>query len=232
MDELHRLAESLRSVKHFQHLSLIEIINVVSAGQVRRFLADETIFYEGQPSAGMHVLINGLVHLCKIGPQGQVNIIKVVHPISMFNEVTVLDGSENPVCAQAAQDCIIWQISYEPFQKLLLRHPEIAVGLLKVLATRNRQLIAHYADLSFRPVQARVAKLLLELSDNGQMNIPRSEHSISQMAARIASVPEAVSRSLGELARRGLIFSTRTELRVLNVNALREAAQMDALLFE
>lgn len=232
MDENHRLAESLRSVTHFQHLPLPEIIQVVTAGQVRRFQADEMIFHEGQPGAGMHVLVSGLVHLCKIGPQGQVNIIKVVRPISMFNEVTVLDGSENPVCAQTVQDSTIWRISYEPFQKLLLRHPEISAALLKVLATRNRQLIAHYADLSFRPVQARVAKLLLELSDHGQETIQRNEHSISRMAARIASVPEAVSRSLGELARRGLIYSTRSEIRILNAKALGEAAQMDELLFE
>ncbi len=180
----------------------------------------------------MHVLIKGLVHLCKIGPQGQENIIKVVHPVTMFNEVTVLDGSENPVCARAAQDCLVWRIGYEPFQKLLMRHPEISLGLLKVLATRNRQLIAHYADLSFRPVLARVAKLLLELSENGQCNIQRREHSISQMAARIASVPEAVSRALGELARREIIFSTRTEIRILNAKLLGETAQIESLVLE
>lgn len=232
MDETHRLAESLRSVNHFQHLSLPEVIQVVAAGRVQRFQAEEMMFFEGQPGAGMHVLISGLVHLCKIGPQGQVNIIKVVRPISTFNEVTVLDGSENPVCAQTALDSMIWRIHYEPFQKLLLGHPEIAVALLKILATRNRQLIAHYADLSFRPVQARMAKLLLELSDNGQRSIQRNEHSISRMAARIASVPEAVSRSLGELARRGLIYSTRSEIRILNAKAMGEAAQMDALFLE
>lgn len=232
MDDIHRLSQNLQSVKYFQHLSILELKAIVTAGQVRRFRAGDTLFFEAQPSAGMHVLISGLVHLCKIGPQGQENIIKVVRPVTMFNEVTVLDGDENPVCARAAQDCLVWRIGYEPFQQLLLRHPEISLGLLKVLATRNRQLIAHYADLSFRPVLARVAKLLLELSENGQRNIQRREHSISQMAARVASVPEAVSRALGELARREIIFSTRTEIRILNARALGDSAQLDALALE
>jgi CRP-like cAMP-binding protein len=228
MDEFQRLAQNLQSVKYFQHLSILELRDIVSAGQVRRFRAGETLFFESQPSAGMHVLVSGMVHLFKIGPQGQENIILVVRPVTMFNEVTVLDGSENPVCARAVQDCLVWKIAHEPFQKILLRHPEIAVGLLKVLASRNRQLISRYEDLSFRPVQARTAKLLLELSQNGQHPIARREHSISQMAAQIASVPEAVSRALGELARRELICSTRTEIRVLNVRALGDAAQLDA----
>ncbi|GER80236.1 MAG: Crp/Fnr family transcriptional regulator [Anaerolineae bacterium CFX3] len=232
MDETHRLAESLRSVKHFRHMPISEIIQVVIAGKVRRFQTDDIIFDEGAPCAGMYVLLSGLVHLLKIGPQGQLNIIKVVKPVTMFNEVTALDGSENPVTAQTVQASTVWQIDYEPFQKLLLRHPELSVALLKVLAARNRQLISHYADLSFRPVRARTAKLLLELSDNGQKVISRNDHSIAQMAARISSVPEAVSRALGELARHNLISSTRSEIHVLNAKALGEAAQMDAPFLE
>lgn len=206
---------------------MADLTTIVTAGQVRRFQAGETMFHETQPCAGMHVLVSGLVHLYKAGPQGQENIIKVVRPVTMFNEVTVLDSGPNPVCARAVQDCLVWQVGYEPFQTLLRRHPEIAIGLLKVLAARNRQLLDHYQDLSFRPVQARVAKLLLELSENGQRRIARREHSISQMAAQVASVPEAVSRALGELARRGVLFSTRAEIRVLDAKALGEAALLD-----
>ncbi len=227
MNELQRLAESLRTVQHFKHLPIADLMTIVTAGQVRRFQAGETMFYEAQPCAGMHVLVSGLVHLYKIGPQGQENIIKVARPVTMFNEVAVLDDGPNPVCARAAQDCLVWHIGYEPFQGLLRRHPDIAIGLLKVLAARNRQLIDHYEDLSFRPVQARVAKLLLELSENGQKRIARREHSISQMAARVASVPEAISRTLGELARQGIIFSTRVEIRVLDAKALGEVALLD-----
>lgn len=227
MDEIQQLSDSLRAVKYFQHLSSPDLTAIVTAGQARHFPAGETMFYELQPCAGMHVLLDGLVHLYKIGPQGQENIIKVVHPVTMFNEVAVLDGGMNPVCARAVQDCFAWRLEYESFQRILRRHPEIAVGMLKVMAARNRQLIDNYEDLSFRSVQARVAKLLLELSGNGQQKITRREHSISQMAARVATVPEAVSRSLGELARLGLIFSTRTEIRVLNAKALSDAAQLD-----
>jgi CRP/FNR family transcriptional regulator len=77
MNELQRLAESLRTVQHFKHLPIADLTTIVSAGQVRRFQAGETMFYETQPCAGMHVLLSGLVHLYKTGPQGQENIIKM-----------------------------------------------------------------------------------------------------------------------------------------------------------
>ncbi len=59
---------------------------------------------------------------------------------------------------------------------------------------------------------ARTAKLLLEFSGDDKPVKNRREHSISQMAARSATVREATSRSLNELKRQGAIGLTRTTL--------------------
>ena len=147
MDEFPRLAESLRSVKHFQHLSPADLLTIVAAGQVRHFRAGETIFTDGEPCSGMFVLMRGQVQLRKSGPQGQETIMAVVSPVIMFNEVAVLDGGSNPFSAVAVQETHVWQIKCEAFQTLLERYPQIGLGLLRVLARRNRQMIEHYEDL-------------------------------------------------------------------------------------
>lgn len=227
MGELDRLAQSLHSVQHFKHLNPVDLITIVSAGQVRHFRADEVIFHEGQPCAGMHVLIFGEVHLKKTGPHGQTGILAIIKPVIMFNEVSVLDGGPNPISAHAVRDCTIWQISYDSFQSLLQRYPQVGLGLLKVLAARNRQMITQYEDISFRPVLARVAKLLLDLSNHGQVNIQRNQHSITEMAACVASVPEAISRSLNTLKTQGAIETNRTEIVVLAPIELTQVAQLE-----
>jgi len=230
MSELKRLADSLHSVQHFNHLNPVDLITIVSAGQVRHFQADQIIFSEGQPCAGMHVLILGEVHLKKTGPHGQTGILGIIKPVIMFNEVSVLDGEPNPISAYAVRDCTIWQISYDSFQALLQRYPQVGLSLLKVLAARNRQMISQYEDISFRPVLARVAKLLLDLSDYGKVKIKRNQHSISEMAARVASVPEAISRSLNALKTEGMIESSRTEIIVIAPVKLAQMAQLEPLL--
>jgi CRP-like cAMP-binding protein len=227
MAELDRLAKSLHSVQHFKHLNLVDLITIVSAGQVRHFRADEIIFREDQPCAGMHVLIFGEVHLKKTGPHGQTGILAIIKPVIMFNEVSVLDGGPNPISALAVQDCTIWQISYDSFQALLQQYPQVGLGLLKVLAARNRQMITQYEDVSFRPVLARVAKLLLDLSDHGKVKIQRNQHSITEMAACVASVPEAISRSLNTLKTQGTIETNRTEIVVLAPIELTHMAQLE-----
>jgi CRP/FNR family transcriptional regulator len=227
MESLQSLVEKIRTVKHFQTLSLTDLLTIVSAGQVRHFQSRQTIFSEGDPCSGMYVLLHGRVHLCKFGRQGQMNIIAVIEPVIMFNEVAALDGGKNPLTAIATEDSLLWQIGHAAFQDLLKRIPQIGLSLLSVLAKRNRQMIAHFEDLSFRTVTARTAKLLLDLSEAGRKPIDRHNCSIREMANRIATVPEAISRSLNSMKNQGLISTSRTEIVILSVRELAELAQIN-----
>ncbi len=227
MDELHQMAERLRHVQHFKHFSMTDLIAIVSLGQIRHFRMGEIIFQEGDQCSGMHVLLRGQVHLRKMGPQGQTSILSIIKPVIMFNEVAVLDGGENPLSAEAVEDCLIWQISYDSFQLLLQRYPSMGLGLLKVLAQRNRQMLERYEDISFRSVHARMAKLLLDLSENGTKKIKRDQHSINEMAARIACVREAISRSLHTFESQRLIQYNRAEISVLDPQSLAKLGQMN-----
>jgi CRP/FNR family transcriptional regulator len=228
MQDLHILSQRLQSVRYFRHLSLSDIVAIVRAGQLRRFRAGETICHEGATCAGMFVLLNGEVTLYKTGPQGREMILLTLQPVTMFNETTVLDGGENPSGARAGQDCLVWQIGHEPFQAMLQRHPELGIGLLHVQAKRSRKLLTHYGDVSFHTVQTRMAKLLLALSEGGNRPIVRRDQTIARMAAQISSVPEAVSRTLGELSRQGMIVASRAEIVVLDAQGLRDIGRMAA----
>ncbi len=173
------------------------------------------------------MLIKGQVNISKIGPEGREGIINTLEPVIMFNEVAALDGGLNPVTAIAHTDIRIWHVGYAHFQQLLREFPQIGLGLLGVLARRNRLLLTHYYDLSFRSVQARLAKHLVNLSENGSRVIERRENPINLMAARIITTPEAVSRTLKVLKSAGIIDATRSEIKVLDEKRLHELARMD-----
>ena len=225
MSDFPDLIAQLQQVEHFKRLPEADARAIVTAGRVRRFAAGETIFAEGAPCAGMFVLLTGQVHLRKLGPQGQESILAVIEPVIMFNEVAVLDGGPNLTTAAAAQDCMVWQIGCDSFQALLARYPMIGLGLLRVLARRNRLLVSQVEDLSFRTVQARAAKLLLDLSDCGAHPIDRRKHPNHELAARIATVPEAFSRALNTFKRTGCIASTRSAIAVQCIEDLGALAE-------
>lgn len=224
MRGISRLASRMKRLSHFSRLSEGDIITIIRAGQIRTFRPGERIFLEEDPCKGLCVLLAGEVHLYKLGPGGQENIIAVVRPVIMFNEASVLDGGPNPVTAVAFKRSIVWIADRETFEFGLERFPQLGLGLLPILARRNRELISRYADLSFRPVRERLAILLLELSEYGRQDVNRRENTIQQMAARTATVPVVISRTLGELKEDGFIECTRGTIRVVNPQGLAETA--------
>ena len=227
MLETSLLIKRMGRLPHFRKLSETDLEAIIRAGQTRRAAAGTTLFREEEPCAGLFVLLNGRVHLHKISPEGRDNIMAVVEPVGMFNEVPVLDGGVNPATAIVSQDATLWHIGCEAFHELLEQYPQIALGLLPILAARNRWLVSKYEDLSFRGVRARTAKLLLELSENGRSPINRQEHNVATLAAHICTVPEAVSRALASFREQGHIRSSRSQIVVLQPEELAQLAQIN-----
>lgn len=227
MDTIPSLIERLRTVKHFSSFTPAQLKAIVTSGTLKKFITGETVFCEGEPCSGMFVLLRGKIHLCKLGPNGQMVILSVVEPVIMINEVAVLDGGPNPITAIAAEDCLTWQIGHLAFQALLEKMPQIGFGLLKVLARRNRQMLSQYEDISFRNVMSRTAKLILDISRGGKEPVNRRNCSIEEMASRIATVPEAISRSLNAMKSRGLIEVSRAAIIVLRPQELAALAMLE-----
>jgi len=107
---MEKYAKLLRNVEHFRKLTLDDLRFVINAGRLKRFQSGSVIFHENEPSAGMYVLFSGKVHLCKLSLSGQVQIISIIEPVIMFNELTAIDGGPNPFTAIAEQACLTWNI--------------------------------------------------------------------------------------------------------------------------
>ncbi|MFC2064648.1 Crp/Fnr family transcriptional regulator [Chloroflexota bacterium] len=226
------LASRLKNVIHFKNLPLKDRLDIVRSGQIRQIPADTVIFSEEDPCSGMYILLRGHVHLCKMGPQGQENIIADLYPVIMFNEVALLDGGPNPYTAIADQKSLIWKISLDNYQKLLSRYVDepymqLSLGLLQIMAGRYRELADHYADLSFLTVPVRLARLIYEISGDGRQSINRQDISINEMAARISTVPEAISRALNFLKCQGVITTNRLTISIVDRDELIKLAQIN-----
>ncbi len=218
------LAERLGRVKHFSGLSPKELIAIITSGHIKSYATEETIFLEDDPCDGLYVLLSGRVQICKHSHQGQISILAIFEPVIMFNEVAALDQGANPATAIALEPTTLWNLAPEELEQMILRYPRVGLGILRVLANRNRRLVSQFEDLSFRPVLARAAKLILELSQGGKIHIDRRKHPNYQLAAQIATVPEAFSRSLRVFRNVGGIETNDKQIRVVDPNRLQEIA--------
>jgi CRP-like cAMP-binding protein len=229
---LQNMVSRLGTVSFFKHMGESDLKDIVLAGQVRNFQADSTLFRESEHPAGLHVIVRGQVNLYRVGLQGIEYIIHILKPVTMFNEITVIDRLPNPVTAVAVVDSMTWQLSPEGYQSLVPRYPAVGYGLLYMLAKRNRLLLTHYEDLMSRPVLARTAKLLHALSKGGQQIVNRYDHPNRRIAAMAATVPEAISRSLRILKENDVIECTRSQIKIVSVETLTQYALVEPTLLK
>ncbi len=216
----------LRSVPHFKNLNSSDLLRIINSGQLRHFKKNKYIYYKDEPGEGMFVLFTGKVHLCNYNCEGQSQIFSVIEPVIMFNEVTAIDGGPNPATAIAVKNCLTWNIGYQAFEDLVRKYPDPVVGLamMRVLAGRTRELITLCRDLSFSPVLSRCAKIILDLSNQGQNDIDRTEHPLANLSSLVATAPESVSRSLSWLDKQGMILSDRKYISVKDIQGLKDIA--------
>jgi len=219
---MEKYVKLLSTVSHFNKLKPSDLLRIINSGHLKKYRKDQFIYQQGDPGTGMYVLFSGKVHICNYNCDGQIQIFSIIEPVIMFNELTAIDGGPNPATAIAVKDCLTWNIDFEAFELLVKQYPDPTVGLamMRVLASRTRNLINLCGDLSFRSVLSRCVKLILELSVDGTKTIDRSEFPLADLAARVATAPESISRSLSWLDKRGLISCDRHQITVQNAEPL------------
>jgi CRP-like cAMP-binding protein len=80
-------------------------------------------------------------------------------------------------------------------------------------------------EMTFQPVGARLAKLLVSIS-NAEVGTPIERNlTLDEMAARIGSTREMVCRLLHKFSDDGLIDITRTDYTIKNPEALKRMTE-------
>jgi CRP/FNR family transcriptional regulator len=117
-------------------------------------------------------------------------------------------------------------LSADNFRKTCLQNPDLALKVFKVLGHRLRHLMSLVEDLSFSTVRSRLIAHLLELADQiGRHTSQGVQFELiennEELAARLGTVRELVSRNLGRLHGSALIEVNRRTVTIPDVQALR-----------
>jgi CRP/FNR family transcriptional regulator len=200
------------------------LAEMVARARRRAYPAQATIFLEGDPVAGLYLVVEGVVKISRFSKEGREQILHLIHRGDTFNDVAVLDGGPNPATAIAQTDVVLSYLSRADVQAIALRYPDLAWALIESLARRARHLVGLVQDLSMRNVRGRLAHLLLEQAQaTGDDAIARMLTQ-EEMASRLGTVREVVGRALRGLANDGVIEFDRHRIVILDAERLAEEA--------
>lgn len=220
-----RTEDILRAVSYFSHLDDSALMLVTQSAIRHVVEAGQVILIEGEPCAGLYIVESGWLKAIKIGLDGREQVLQMLNPGDVFNGISVFTDAPNQATVVALEPSLVWIVRREVLLRMLDEHPSLARQVVKDLAGRVMHLVRMVEDLSLRPVEARLARFLLEQAE-GEVVRRRRWATQAEMAARLGTVPDVVNRALRKLAEEGLIHVERRQIQILDREGLRITAQV------
>lgn len=184
------------------------------------------VFWEGDVESNLFYLQYGALKAIKAAPDGREQVLKFIHQGEVFNEIGALARKPNPATAVALEESGIWLIPRKALDEIARAHPQVAMQIIENMADKIIGLVSLAADLSLKTVEARFANLLLEQAEGDAIERRRWTNQ-TELAARLGTVPDVLSRVIRELTKAGLIEMNKQQIRILDRAGLSARAQKE-----
>ena len=204
------------------------LAGLAASAHWRSYEAGQTVLEAGDAARDVFLVAEGVLRVSARSSGGHEVILNEIGPGALFGEISAIDGAERSANVVALTRARICAMPTTVFMAFALATPAASLHLMRALAALVREKDIRLFELSVLPVRPRLIALLLRLARQrpaGGMIIspPRPHH---ELAARIGTRREVVSRTLSALLREGLVEQTRGGLVLPRPAALR--AEMDA----
>jgi CRP-like cAMP-binding protein len=104
--------------------------------------AGATLFREGEPNSGAYLVVDGMIELRK----GRA-LVRMLGPGQTFGELFSREGAPHAYSAAATRHSHVLNITLENVFDAMLDYPEFGVGMVRVIAKRNYELIERMLEL-------------------------------------------------------------------------------------
>src|SRR5499427_5009605 len=160
-----KLVLFLKNVKLFAELSPESLGKLGRCLKVAEFPPSEVIVREGAPGVSMYLIKSGLVEVRKKDPATGIDfLVAQLSGGAAVGEMTLLTGKPRSATVTTVQPTVVFTLTRADFRNLLTQHPEISLGLARILAERledaTKQVGIEYVNLFKGKFDPRVVGLL------------------------------------------------------------------------
>jgi len=230
-----QISAALRSAQLFAGLDERQIAKLTQHAIARRAETDELIFFEGDDCQGLYVIYSGAVKIFKQSAQGREQVLTIEAAGSVVAELPVFDGGPYPASCKSIESSVLLFVSKDDFRRSCREDPELALKVLASVGARLRRLVTIIEELSFLTVRSRLATMLLEVvrTEKGARTTGSAPFRVplkltqQEIANRIGTVRELVSRNLGRLQAEGIVRLDGHDLIIQDLERLEQEAMAE-----
>ncbi len=234
----------LRGAQLFTHLDDDQLERLSAVAQPRRLAPQQTLFLQDDQADAFYLLAEGRLKVFKLLRDGRTATIRHVEPGQTFAEAALFHETY-PSSTESLTECLLYRFDKEQTLALLLAEPQLAVNLLAAMAHLLGLLNRRVEELLL-PVPARLARYLLARADeqldpavtargapaasDAPPDVPRVIRlpvSKREIAARLGTVPETLSRTFDRFKRAQVIRMSGDHhlIEILSFEQLHRLAQ-------
>jgi CRP/FNR family transcriptional regulator, cyclic AMP receptor protein len=217
--------ETLASIELFHGLSASALQALERRCRFRRFTANQPVVAYQDPGSDVYFILHGRVRVRFYAASGREVTFRDLGAGQVFGELSAIDGKARSAHVVAITESVVASMSAAAFWDCLRQHEAVSRAVLQRLAGMVRMLSERVVEFSTLAVRNRIHAELLRLAREGvrQGNTavitPAPTH--ADIASRVSTHREAVTRELSDLARSGLVEKRGHSLVICDVEALQ-----------
>ena len=217
------ITDDLRGAQLFAGIAEEQLVKLARIARSVTLPAGASVFSQGDQADAFYLLSDGAVKVTKALLDGRRATLRHVAPGDTFGE-SVLFNDSYPSSTETMAPCRLCRFDTAAFRDLMLAEPDLALAIIAAMARRLVMLSERVEELLL-PVAARLARYLIDLC--GEQGTPSRCHlavAKHELAARLGTVPETLSRTLHRFVAGRLIEVHGHDIQVLNHGGLERLA--------
>jgi len=190
----------------------------------RWFQAGEQVIAQEDKTSDIYFIVRGRARAVIYSACGKTVAFREMGPGEFFGEFAAIDSQPRSAGIEALERCRIARMAQSDFQELLRAQPDISAALMVHFVAQIRSLTARVFEFSTLGVKNRIHAELLRLARGGLRDGNTATIAVfptrAEIASRISTHREAVTREMSNLAKCGLVGKCGDGLRVNDIAQL------------
>ena len=217
---------SLDAIALFKGLPSAALRELEKKCAFRDVAAHEQIFDRDNDSRDIYFVLSGRVRIVNYSMSGREVSFDDIAAGGTFGELAAIDGKPRSASVVAREDSTLAVLEPGDLLELAVKHPQVAIALMRRLAQVVRAATERIMDLSTLGAHNRVYAELLRLARNDERTKADKTGAISpipthsEIASRVSTTRETVARVLSELQHSGLVRREHDALIVADLDRL------------
>jgi CRP/FNR family cyclic AMP-dependent transcriptional regulator len=196
----------IRRVPLFSMLTSDQAEAVAEGVVKRRFRRGEIIVEQGRKSNALFILLTGRARVLTADSRGREVFLAVLQPGDYVGEMSLIDNEPHSATVRAEVQTDVLVLGRTEFARCLPENSSLSYAIMRGLVARLRNADRQIESLALLDVYGRVARTLLDMSEqDGEIKIIRNKVSRQDLAKIVGASREMVSRVMKDLEERGYV---------------------------